>query len=156
MHTNIDPKPSRREIRLPQPGSPWRQATTDAALEFDRFRVLLRQRQLFVDGVAVELGSRAFDLLVVLIEADGLLVSKEELIRRLWPDIAVSEGNLKLQICALRRALGADHHLIRTEFGRGYRFTGVLRSIAGTDSCGRGTRGRRRYGRTFFPRSCQA
>ena len=97
--------------------------TDDAALLFGRFRVLLRQRQLLADGVPVELGTRAFDLLLVLLEADGSLVSKEELLSRVWPGIVVSEENLKVQVSALRKALGADRDVIRTEFGRGYRFT---------------------------------
>src|SRR5262245_17521868 len=70
-------------------------ATGDAALEFGRCRVLLRRRQLLADGVPVELGTRAFDLLLVLLEADGSLVSKEELLSRVWPGIMVSEENLK-------------------------------------------------------------
>ena len=50
--------------------------TVDVALEFGRFRELFRQRRLLADGVPVELGTRAFDLRLVLLEADGLLVSK--------------------------------------------------------------------------------
>jgi DNA-binding response OmpR family regulator len=57
-------------------------AIPDADLELGRFCVLLRQRQLLADGVAVELGTRAFDLLLVLLKADGLLFSKEELLSR--------------------------------------------------------------------------
>jgi DNA-binding response OmpR family regulator len=89
---------------LPQGGNPWRRPTADATLEFRRFRVLLRQRQLLADGVRVELGTRAFDLLLVLLEA--LLVTKGELLSRVWPGIAVSEENLKLQSarCAKRSA----------------------------------------------------
>jgi len=81
--------------------------SAEAALEFGRFRVLLRHRQLFADDVPVELGTRAFDLLLVLLEADGSLLSKEELLSRVWPGIVVSEENLKVQISALRKALGA-------------------------------------------------
>jgi DNA-binding winged helix-turn-helix (wHTH) protein len=100
----------------------------DGVLEFGRSRVLLRQRQLLVDGVPVELGTRAFDLLMVLLEADGALVTKEQLLDRVWPSSIVSEGNLKVQVSALRKALGADRALIRTDFGRGYRFIGALHS----------------------------
>ena len=100
----------------------------DTAFEFGRSRVLLRQRQLFVDGVPVELGTRAFDLLLILLEADGALVTKEELLDRVWPSVIVSEENLKVHVAALRKALGADRELIGTDFGRGYRFTGVLHS----------------------------
>jgi len=76
------------------------------ALEFGRFRVLLRQRQLLADGIPVEIGTRAFDLLVALLEANGSLVTKNELLTLVWPGIVVSQENLKVQIAALRRVLG--------------------------------------------------
>lgn len=66
-------------------------AAFDAALEFGRFRVLLRQRQLVADGVPIGLGTRALDLLLVLLEADGSLVTKEQLLSRVWPGIVVSD-----------------------------------------------------------------
>jgi DNA-binding winged helix-turn-helix (wHTH) protein len=129
MTTNIDSKPVLCQedplAHLENRSSP---AAGDTALEFGRFRVLLRQRQLFVDGVPIELGTRSFDLLLVLLEADGSLVTKDELFGRVWPDVVVAEENLKVQISALRKALGEDRDFIRTEFGRGYRFTGVVRS----------------------------
>src|SRR5436190_8374639 len=93
----------------------------EEALEFGRFKVLLRRRQLLFEAVPIELGARAFDLLLVLLEADGALVTKDELLSRVWPGIVVSEGNLKVQISALRKAVGESRELIRTEFGRGYR-----------------------------------
>jgi DNA-binding winged helix-turn-helix (wHTH) protein len=99
-------------------------------LEFDRFRVLPRRRQLFADGAPVALGTRAFDLLMVLIEADGRLVTKRELLARVWPTTVVVEANLKVQVAALRKALGPDDAIIRTDFGLGYRFTAEIRSIA--------------------------
>jgi DNA-binding winged helix-turn-helix (wHTH) protein len=129
--------------------------TAEAVLEFGRFRVLLRRRQLFADGVPVELGMRAFDLLLVLLEADGLLVTKDELLSRVWSGVVVSEQNLKYQIFALRKALGADRDFIRTEVGRGYRFTGVLRTNTVTDARQRSTRAKQRRGRTLFPRHCR-
>jgi DNA-binding winged helix-turn-helix (wHTH) protein len=108
---------------------PWREAT-GAALEFGDFRILIRQRRLLADGVPVELGARAFDTLMVLIEADGALVTKDELQRRVWGDVVVSPDNLKVQIAALRKALGEDRGLILTDHGRGYRFTAAVRSRA--------------------------
>jgi DNA-binding winged helix-turn-helix (wHTH) protein len=132
-----------------------RSVIADTALEFGRFRVLLRQRQLLVDGVPVELGTRAFDLLLALLEADGSLVSKDELLSQVWPGIVVSEENLKVQVSALRKALGADRDLIRTEFGRGYRFTALLRSNAAVEGCQRPTRPKRHPGRTMFPPHCR-
>jgi DNA-binding winged helix-turn-helix (wHTH) protein len=107
-------------------------AATDAPLEFGRFRVLPRQRRLLAGGVPVELGARAFELLMVLIGADGALVGKQELQSRVWPDVVVAQQNLKVQIAALRKALGEDRELICTEHGRGYRFTAQVRPTAAT------------------------
>src|SRR6201984_1277905 len=106
----------------------WSSVRAEAAIEFGRFRLLLRRRRLLADGVPVELGTRAFDLLLVLLEAGGALVTKEELLNQVWPSVVVSEENLKVHVSALRKALGADRDLIRTEFGRGYRFICMLRA----------------------------
>jgi DNA-binding winged helix-turn-helix (wHTH) protein len=122
-----------RETRRTRGANLSSSITTGAALEFGRFRVLLRRRQLLADGAPVELGTRAYDLLLVLLEADGLLVTKDQLLSRVWPGIVVSAENLKVQVFALRKALGADRNIIHTEVGRGYRFTGVLRSNAAAD-----------------------
>jgi DNA-binding winged helix-turn-helix (wHTH) protein len=131
MNTNAYPESALwRKSPLPHQATWWSSVSAEAAIEFGRFRVLLRRRRLLADGVPVEFGTRAFDLLLVLLKADGALVTKNELLNRAWPDIVVSEDNLKVQISALRKALGADRNLIRTEFGRGYRFIGILRSNA--------------------------
>jgi DNA-binding winged helix-turn-helix (wHTH) protein len=136
MTMNIRPTASpRRRIPLPQGGSWSGRATAGSAdLTFGRFRVLLRQRQLLADEVPVELGTRAFDLLLVLLDADGALVTKQELLSRVWPGVAVADENLRFQVSALRKALGADRDMIRTEIGRGYRFTGTLRSDASPEA----------------------
>jgi phospholipid transport system substrate-binding protein len=106
----------------------------EAALEFGRFQMLPRRRQLIADGVSVKLGTRALDLLTVLLEADGSLVTKEELVSCVWPGVHVSEDNLKVQISALRQALGEDRDFIRTEPGRGYRFIAPVKSTASWNS----------------------
>jgi DNA-binding winged helix-turn-helix (wHTH) protein len=155
MTMNIRPTSSRRRNPLPH-GAIWsrRPYAAGADLEFGRSRMLLRPRQLLADGVPVELGTRAFDLLLALLEADGSLVTKEELMGRVWPGIVVSEKNIKLQVSVLRRALGADRDLIRTEFRRGYRFTGVLHTNNVLGSC-RSMRSKRQSGRIFFRQSCR-
>ena len=84
------------------------------AVEFGRFRLLPHRRELRADGVAVELGSRALDVLMVLTEARGALVTKDEILSRVWPDTVVEENNLVVQISALRKALGEDRDFIRT------------------------------------------
>src|SRR6201997_2298419 len=104
---------------------------TDEALggiEFGRFRLLPHRRELRADGVAVELGGRAFDVLMVLIEARGALVTKNEILSRVWPDTVVEENNLVVQISTLRKALGEDRDIIRTVSGRGSRFIAETRS----------------------------
>jgi hypothetical protein len=62
------------------------------------------------------------DVLFVLIEARGELVTKDELLSRAWPNTTVEENNLQFQVSTLRKALGEDRDLIRTVSGRGYRF----------------------------------
>jgi TolB-like protein/Flp pilus assembly protein TadD len=101
---------------------------------FGRFRLLPQRRELRADGVVVELGSRAFDTLLVLTEARGALVTKDEILSRVWPDTVVEENNLVVQISALRKALGEDRDFIRTVSGRGYRFVAeIITSVGETD-----------------------
>jgi predicted ATPase len=92
---------------------------------FGPFR-LLPERQLLVAGEnPVNLGARGFELLHALVEHAGQVVTKDSLIARVWPDTCVSESNLKVQIAALRRALGEGRRgdrYIATVSGRGYRF----------------------------------
>jgi len=98
----------------------------DETFTFGRFEIRRRRRELVVDGEPVELGSRAFDILLALIDADGAVVTKSELMNLVWPGTAVEENNLSVQIHALRRALGEDRQFIQTVAGRGYRFIGEL------------------------------
>jgi adenylate cyclase len=98
----------------------------DETLRFGRFEVRRRQSLLLADGKPVELGTRAFDILLALLDSAGALVTKSELIERGWPGQAVEENNVQVQIHALRRALGQDRDLIQTVARRGYRFVGEL------------------------------
>jgi DNA-binding winged helix-turn-helix (wHTH) protein len=141
MTTNADAEPALyHQNPPPHCANRSRLAAADTTLEFGHCRVLVRQRRLVCDGVPIELGTRAFDLLLVLLEADGSLVTKDELLSRVWSGVVVAEENLKVQISALRRALGEDRDFIRTEFGRGYRFTAAVRSTVAWTACGRTTR----------------
>ncbi|MBL8334452.1 MAG: winged helix-turn-helix domain-containing protein [Rubrivivax sp.] len=78
-------------------------------------------RQLIVDGADAPVGSRAFDLLVVLVQERDRLVGKSELLDRVWPNLVVEENNLQVHISTLRKLLGAK--AIATVPGRGYRFS---------------------------------
>jgi DNA-binding winged helix-turn-helix (wHTH) protein len=143
-----------RKTPVPHHTTWWSSVSAEATIEFGRFRMLLRRRQLLADSVPIEIGSRAFDLLLILLESDGALVTKEELINRVWPGVVVADENLKVQISALRKALGADRNLIRTEFGRGYRFIGILRASAPAYA-GRGPRrAKLRVCRALFRQNC--
>jgi DNA-binding winged helix-turn-helix (wHTH) protein len=123
----------------------------EPSVEFGRFLVLLRQRRLLADGVPIALGTRAFDLLLALVEANGALVSKQQLYARIWPGIVVAEENLKVQVFALRRALGEDGNLIRTEVGRGYRFIAAVRLAVPSSRCQRLIQPRYWSNRGVFP-----
>src|ERR1700676_2966117 len=105
-------------------------ATTPTAIEFGRFSVLPHRRELLAEGRPLDLGGRAFDVLMALIEASGAVVSKNALMNRVWPDRVVEENSLQAHISALRRAFGTDRDLIRTVAGRGYQFTGETRTVS--------------------------
>jgi DNA-binding response OmpR family regulator len=77
---------------------------------------------LLRNGEPVELGSRAFDLLVVLLKSRGAVVSKNEIVDYVWPSTMVDESNLRFQMACLRRVLGVDRDVIKTIQGRGYLF----------------------------------
>lgn len=94
-----------------------------ADYRFGRFVLRRSQRLLLADGEPVELGSRAFEILLMLAESAGALVTKTAILDRVWSGLAVEENNLQVQVSTLRRVLGADRDWIVTIAGQGYRFT---------------------------------
>src|SRR5271166_438996 len=100
----------------------------ESALWFGRFRLDLARRQLLLDERPLQLGDRALQVLCVLAGAKGALVSKDELMARVWAGQVVEENNLQVQISALRKVLdpeGTGESWIVTVPGRGYRLLGV-------------------------------
>src|SRR5580700_7061611 len=100
------------------------------AVSFGPYRLIATQRLLLEGDNPVRLGSRAFDILAALAERPGEVVSKKELIARAWPKTSVEDANLKIQISALRRALGdgpGGHRYVVTVPGRGYNFVAPVR-----------------------------
>jgi DNA-binding winged helix-turn-helix (wHTH) protein len=94
---------------------------------FGPFQLDLRRRSLTRDKVETHLGERALDVLCALVTAGGEVVSKGDLVAKVWPGVTVEENNLQVQVYAVRRALGEDgdaRGYIRTVSGRGYRFVG--------------------------------
>jgi predicted ATPase/DNA-binding winged helix-turn-helix (wHTH) protein len=100
------------------------------AISFGEYRLLPHARKLLHAGQPVDLGERAFDLLLTLVESGGEVVSKDELMQRAWPGRTVGENALQAQITAVRRALGPDRALIVTVSGRGYQFAAPVRLVA--------------------------
>jgi DNA-binding winged helix-turn-helix (wHTH) protein len=103
----------------------WINGSAEALILFGPFRLLPKQRLLMEGDKLVHVGSRAFDVLIALLERPGELVSKEELIARVWPNTFVAPANLAVHISALRRALGdgcAGSRYVVNIHGRGYRF----------------------------------
>ncbi len=103
-------------------------------LRFERFELDERLRQLRRDGVRVKLDRKPMALLRYLIEHRDRVVPKSELLRQLWPDVAVSDDALQTAVRDLRRALGERGRrpgLIQTFRGDGYRFTGAVRRTSG-------------------------
>ena len=94
--------------------------------DYGHFVVRLGQRLVLVDGQPATLGSRAFDVLRVLLERRERVVAKEELMELVWPGVIVEENNLTTQVSALRKLLGA--RAITTVAGRGYQFTPAPRA----------------------------
>lgn len=83
-------------------------------------QVDLECRDIRRRGVSLRIGARAFDILEVLIRANGSVVSKAAIMDAAWPNVIVEENTLQVHIAALRKLLGADRERIKTVSGRGY------------------------------------
>jgi TolB-like protein len=101
------------------------------SFSFGRFRLDLRHRTLTDEGHPVELKSKAFDILAALASARGEVMTKDELMAKVWPGLVVEESNIQVHVSALRKALREERdrpvHLF-TVSGRGYRLVGVQSS----------------------------
>ena len=97
------------------------------AFSFGEFRLLPEERLLLAAGRPVRISSRALDILAVLVDHPGKLLTKNQLIARAWPNTRVEENNLRVHIGVLRKLLGegpAGVSYIATVPGRGYSFVG--------------------------------
>jgi predicted ATPase/DNA-binding winged helix-turn-helix (wHTH) protein len=88
------------------------------------WEVDLTRQEMRVRGAAVPLGRRALEIVIVLIQAEGRVVTKDELMDRIWPGAIVGDNALQVHISAVRKALGTDRSMLETRFGRGYRLRG--------------------------------
>jgi DNA-binding winged helix-turn-helix (wHTH) protein len=109
--------------------------------QFYPFSLDITTRRLLRDGKHVPLSVKNFDILLLLVQNQGKLVTKEELMRAVWPDKFVEENNLTVRISALRKALAdqpGEHKYIETVPGRGYRFVASVKEleVEGTEEIG--------------------
>jgi eukaryotic-like serine/threonine-protein kinase len=98
---------------------------TKVLYEFGKFRCDPGERLLLCEGQPVSLAPKSFDILVALIQSNGRLLRKDELMQQVWPDSFVEEANLTVNISALRKVLGeipGGQQYIETVPKRGYRF----------------------------------
>jgi DNA-binding winged helix-turn-helix (wHTH) protein/TolB-like protein/Tfp pilus assembly protein PilF len=114
--------------------------------EFGRFRINTGDRVLLRDQEIVPLTPKVFDILLALVESSGQVISKDGLMKKVWPDSFVEEGNLTQNISLLRKALGEGqngHQYIETVARRGYRFVAPVRESrdSGFDSRDKATAG---------------
>jgi DNA-binding winged helix-turn-helix (wHTH) protein len=103
-----------------------------SAIEFGPFCLRPMQRQLECGGSTVKIGSRALELLTALVERAGEIVPQSDLIARIWPDTAVEESGVRVQLASLRKVLRDGEGGIRyiaTVPGRGYCFVAPLRPV---------------------------
>src|SRR5262249_28617518 len=101
--------------------------------QFGRFSVDPEQRVILQDGTPLNLTPKVFDTLLCLVRNTERVLTKDELLKEVWPDTFVEEVNLAVNISALRKALGENAHESRyivTVPGRGYRFVGAVRQVA--------------------------
>src|SRR5215467_8286557 len=101
-------------------------------VEFGPFRIDLDQRLLWRGQQQIPLSRKAFELLSILVNRSGEVVSKDELMTLLWPDTFVEESNLSQHVFQLRKALGEQGQTpsyIVTVPGRGYRFNQSVRAV---------------------------
>src|SRR5437879_3835191 len=99
--------------------------STNGSYEFGPFLIDGKERLLLRDGQPVAIAAKAFDMLLLLVENSGHLLTKEEMMSRLWPDLFVEEANLTNNISMLRKALGETENgrpYIQTVPRVGYRF----------------------------------
>src|SRR5260370_5145326 len=99
--------------------------TSQLIYESGQLEIDLARRELRVRAVPVPIGGRAFEIIEVLVQAAGELVTKDDLMKRVCPSAIVEENTLWVHISAVRKALGPDRGMLKTVPGRGYLLVGT-------------------------------
>lgn len=140
----IEPKAkvAQKSLREFQICQRFRQMTTKTLInghlkryyEFGAYRLDPAKRRLLRAGEVLPLPPKAFDLLLVLVEHQGQVIDKEDLLQAVWPDTVVEEANLSVSISVLRKTLGEapnERQYIETLPRRGYRFIPSVTPVSG-------------------------
>jgi predicted ATPase/DNA-binding winged helix-turn-helix (wHTH) protein len=109
-------------------------AAVHRKLRFGPFELSIGERVLRRDGQALPLGGRALDVLIYLADRPGEVIAKQELIDRVWSDVTVEEGSLRVHVAAIRKAIGDGqfgNRYIANIKGRGYSFVGTVVPLSG-------------------------
>jgi len=107
--------------------------TKNQIYRFGEFELRAHSRSLVRDGKEIILGSKAFEVLVYLLQHAGAVVAKDELLQAVWPESYVEESNLSQHIYGLRKAFADRAGYILTIPGRGYQFTADVQTISPVD-----------------------
>jgi len=149
-----------RAVQSPDAARPFFEKRTGPAsaapteVSFGPFRLRRTQFLLLEGDKPVPLGSRVLEILIVLLERPGVLVSKQELMARVWPNFFVEPANLTVHISALRRVLrdGRDRNRFIINIpGRGYRFVASVAVLGRLEPDGIENRGALREQRLAIP-----
>ncbi len=103
---------------------------------FGPFRFIPAARRLDLNGVPVKAGARSLDILHLLVERAGKIVTKEELLARAWPGLTVEDTTFRVEMTRLKRTLGAgknENQYVKTLPGQGYSFAGAVRRAESTE-----------------------
>jgi len=122
-------KSLKRRLIVPNSFQIAMETVTPKRFTFGEFELDVVRRSLYRDGEQVALNSRAFDLLLELVNSHGQIIGKEELLDRVWAGQFVEEGNLTVHISALRKIFGEkkdENKFIATVPGRGYSFVAEM------------------------------
>src|ERR1700681_993042 len=109
-------------------------AAVNRKLRFGPFELSIGERILRREGETLPLGGRALDILIYLAERPGEVIAKQELMDRVWSDVTVEEGSLRVHVAAIRKALGdgqSGNRYIANIKGRGYSFVGTVVPLTG-------------------------
>jgi DNA-binding winged helix-turn-helix (wHTH) protein len=111
-------------------------STSQLTYQSGQVEIDLARRELRVRGVPVPIGGRAFEIIEILGDAAGELVTTDQLMKCVWPGAIVEENTLQVHISAVRKALGPDRGMLKNIKGRGYRLLGTWRVSGGVAPVG--------------------